>query len=120
MAFLPNVFSAFQSGRSGGASTQFAFSRAQSPVEAQKPDGETANLVGLLRTLALNPEGRDSFADFTRGLPGDSVAKLSVTVGLMKEGWLEFVGGVDENSDLRITDAGRQVVATLNGAIAQT
>ncbi len=114
---LPNVFSAFQAGRAQAAAG-IAVTPSRGETAANPAPGGALELVGPLAVLERQPDGRMPFSTFSAQLAGDPVARLSQAVEMMKHGWLEFVGSVADDSDVRLTEAGRQVIETLNGAVA--
>ena len=116
-----DVYSAFSEDPTKAAPTAVAPApQAAASVENPTPStagSETYNLIQVLQTM--NAEGgRLPFSLFARQLPGDPVTSLASTVDLMKKGWVEFVGDINENSDVRLTDMGRDMLVTLKNSIA--
>lgn len=105
-----NVVGAFNVGLSKG----------QAPAEtAANPTNEidTFSLLQVLQSLS-DEGGGMPFSAFAKRLPGDDFTALSATVRLMKDGWVEFVGDISENSDVRLTPKGSDMLATLHNSIA--
>jgi len=112
-----NVFSAFNEGLEKGPNSLAAPSAAQPASGAETGDLDPATLLQLLQALEAEG-GQVPFSAFAKRLPGDSVASLTATIRLMKEGWVEFVGDVSETSNVRLTGQGREMLATLRGSTA--
>jgi hypothetical protein len=115
-----NVFSAFSEGLEKGAdATSVApTGAAASAVGSETSEGlDTSTLLQALQSLE-SEGGQQPFSLFAKRLPGDPIASLASTVQLMKQGWVEFVGATSENSDVRLTALGREILTTLKESTA--
>ena len=113
-----NVFSAFQKGFEGSSAVRSSETAPEPAAAPQQPEPDTFALVAMLQVLADGPEGGIPFSQFAAQVPAGPVSTLSSVVKLMKEGWVEFVGEISENSAVRLTPRGRELVSTLRGSVA--
>jgi hypothetical protein len=106
-----NVFGAFSKGLEEG--------RRAGAAENPEPGPEGGfDTLRALTVLGDAPEHSMPFAQFATYVPGDSIATLTSTVKLMRDGWVEFVGSVSEQGEVRLTSRGREMLETLKGAAA--
>ncbi len=118
-----DVYSAFSEEPNKPANVSVAPApQAAASAESLAPSTAGSETYSLIQVLQMmNAEGgRLPFSLFARQLPGDPVTSLASTVDLMKKGWVEFVGDINENSDVRLTDMGRDMLVTLKNSISAT
>jgi hypothetical protein len=106
-----DVFSAFSKGLEEG--------RRSEPNQAESSGQGGLDTVRALTVLSEAPDHSMPFTLFATYVPGDQIATLTSTVKLMHDGWVEFVGGVSETSDVRLTGRGREMLDTLKSAATQ-
>lgn len=109
-----NTFSVFNQ------ALEEASARQQAPRKAAPvaPDSD----FDVIRALDVLAQARDQtlpFAQFAKYVPGDRISTVTNAVKLMRDGWVEFVGQASENSEVRLTKRGRDMLDTLTGAVAK-